>query len=208
MRHAAAAVQKKGTERLKCTVCNGNGKVHESKSSLLGTFTTVRICQSCHGNGTVPKEKCPLCKGFGVLRKEEEIAVAIPPGINDGEMIRLSGAGEAIPGGMPGDLYVKIHVRPDPKYRKEGANLITELKIKLTDALLGGVYTIPTLDGNVDVKVSAGISFGEVLRIKGKGVVMGRGRRGDLLIKIIITLPANLSRKAKKTIESLREEGV
>src|SRR5690606_3106454 len=126
-----------------------------------------------------------------------------------GEMIRLSGAGEAMPGGPSGDLYVKVHVTPDPRFKKDGANLVTELSIKLSDALLGGEYKIATLDGEETISIPQGVSHGEMLRISGKGVPAGtRGRRGDLFVRVKITLPRKLSRSAKQLVEKLREEGI
>jgi molecular chaperone DnaJ len=191
-----------------CATCNGKGKIHETRQSFLGSFTSVRTCNTCYGSGKIPKEKCGVCRGAGIVRKEEEITIVIPPGINNGEMIRLSGAGEAVTGGVPGDLYVKIHVQKHPVFKKEGSNLTMDLNIKLSDALLGGVYTVDTLDGTLSVKIPEGVTFGEILRVRGKGVPLERGRRGDLLIKLHIQLPSRLSRKAKKIIEELKKEGV
>ena len=103
---------KPGTELEKCTTCNGGGRVHETRNSILGQFTSVRACTMCDGSGKIPKEKCPECKGHGVLRKQEEIRINIPAGIDNGEMIRMTAQGEAIKTGVAGDLYVKIHVKP------------------------------------------------------------------------------------------------
>ena len=198
-----------GTESKTCPTCNGQGQIHESRRSFLGTFNTVITCPECHGNGKVPKEKCKQCKGEGVERKQVEIKIRVPAGINDGEMIRLSGEGEAVAGGTPGDLYVKIHVRPHPVFKKEGQNLYMDLSIKLSDALLGKDIPIQTLDGEVTVRIPAGITFGEILRVKGKGVPADRGgRRGDLMIRIRIDLPRKLSKEGKKLVEELKKEGV
>ncbi|MAF59515.1 MAG: molecular chaperone DnaJ [Candidatus Pacebacteria bacterium] len=197
-----------GSEMESCNACNGKGQIHETRSSLLGTFTSVRTCTTCGGAGKVPKVKCKSCKGHGVLRKEQEIAVAIPAGINDGEMIRLTGAGEALKGAVSGDLYIKIHVEPHERFRKEGNNLVTELSVKLSDALLGSDYSLETLEGAITVKVPAGVSVGEILRVRGKGIPNRAGVRGDLLIKIKVPLPKKLSRSAKKKVEELREEGI
>ena len=123
-------------------------------------------------------------------------------------MIRLSGAGEAVSGGTPGDLYVKVHIRPDPRFKKDGPNLITELNIKLSDALLGTDYTVATLDGDEAISIPAGVTHGELLRIPGKGVPNNRGKRGDLYVKVKIILPHKLSREAKKLVEKLKEEGI
>jgi molecular chaperone DnaJ len=191
-----------------CPTCNGKGKVHETRSSLLGTFSTVRTCSTCNGIGKIPEVKCKKCHGLGVTKKQEEISIKIPAGINDGEMIRLGGAGEAVAGGTAGDLYIKIHVKKHPTFRKEGFNIVMDLNIKLSTALLGGEYDIQTLDGDIKLKVPSGISFGEILRIKGKGVPIERGKRGDLLVKIHIQLPAKLSKSASKLIEDLKKEGI
>ena len=199
---------KKGSEMIICSACNGNGQIHETKRSILGTFSTVKTCDLCHGKGRVPKDKCKTCAGQGISRKQTEISVNIPAGINNGEMIRLTGAGEAVAGGVAGDLYIKIHVTPDKHFRKEGHNLVMDLNIRLTDALLGAEYNIDTLDGKLKLKIPAGVTFGEVLRIKGKGVPIGGSKRGDIMVKLNIQLPEKLNRKTKKIIEELRKEGV
>lgn len=199
---------KKGTAFDTCETCNGNGNVHETKRSILGTFDSVRQCEECHGRGKIPKEKCGDCHGVGVRKAEEEITVTIPPNINNGEMIRMTGAGEAVPGGIAGDLYIKLHVKDDAKFRKEGFNLQTDLNVKLTDALLGATYTVKTLEGDISVKIPAGASPSEILRVKAKGVPINDAKRGDLLIRLNIQLPKKLSRSAKKIVEQLKGEGV
>jgi molecular chaperone DnaJ len=199
---------KPGTSMETCKHCNGKGTVHETTNSIFGSITLQSMCRQCRGQGSIPKERCTTCRGEGVYRKQEEVEIAVPAGIEGGEMIRLSGAGEATVGGPAGDLYVKIHVTPDPRFKKEGANIVTELSIKLTDALLGGEYTISSLDGEEKVIIPAGISHGEMLRVTGKGVPAARSKRGDLFVRIKIILPHKLSRSAKNLIEKLREEGV
>ena len=173
----------------------------------MGNFSTVRECSPCNGTGKVPKERCATCAGAGVRRQQEEIEIKIPTGIQNGEMIRMTGRGEAMPHGQPGDLYVKIHVEAHKTIKRDGSTLLSRLPIKLTDALLGGSYRIETLDGHVDINIPAGITHGELLRIKNKGVPVD-GRRGDFMVKIEIETPKSLSRKAKKLIEELRAEGI
>lgn len=199
---------KPGTELTTCTRCNGKGAVHNTMNSPFGTFTSTAPCSECRGTGKIPKERCATCRGEGVYRKQEEIEIAVPAGIEGGEMIRLGGMGEATQGGPAGDLYVKIHVRPDARFKKDGINLITDLSVKLSDALIGADYTIETLDGAVTVAVPAGVSHGELLRIKNKGVPAGKGKRGDLFVRVKVPLPTKLSREAKKLIEKLKEEGI
>lgn len=190
-----------------CKKCNGKGQIRETRQSILGTISTSKICDDCMGRGTIPHEKCTECKGAGVLRKQEEINVKIPSGIDNGEMIRLVGMGEAIQGGATGDLYIKINVAPHPVFRREGNNLTMLLEVKLTDAILGATYNIETLDGSIGVKIPEGISTGEILRVRDQGVLTSR-KRGDLLITIKVKIPAKLSRKSRELIEKLKEEGI
>lgn len=201
---------KPGSTLKTCTTCDGKGKVSEMRRSFLGSFSTVRPCQVCAGTGKVPEEKCTECHGLGVNKKEETITIPIPAGIQNGEMIRMSGRGEGVARGISGDLYIKIHVTPHEMFRREGNNLVADLTIKLSDALLGATYTITALDGKpLEVKVPAGVNFGDILRLKEKGVPNTlHGKQGDLLIHLKLSSPAKLSKKAKQLIEELRDEGV
>ena len=199
----------KGSEVITCTHCNGQGKVHETTNSFFGTVTMVQPCRHCKGKGKIPKEKCHTCRGEGIYKKQEEIEINVPAGIDGGEMIRLTGMGEAVADGIAGDLYVKVHVQTDARFKKDGPNLVTELSVKLSDALLGSSYKIETLDGPEMLDIPQGVTHGETLQIKGKGVPMGsRAKRGDLYVRIKINLPSKLSRSAKALIEKLKEEGI
>lgn len=199
---------KPGTEFVNCQTCGGKGAIRNTTQSPFGVFTATVQCTVCKGTGKIPKERCTTCRGEGVLRKQEEVEIAVPAGIEGGEMIRLSGAGEAVQGGPSGDLYVKVHVRPDARFRKDGPNIIMDLSVKLSDALLGAEYQVETLDGPLTLTVPAGVSHGELLRIKGKGVPIAKGKRGDFFVRVKILLPQKLSREAKKLIEKLKEEGI
>ncbi len=198
---------KVGTKMDTCKTCNGQGQIREMKRSILGTFETRRECETCHGSGKIPHEKCATCHGAGVLKKQEEISVAIPAGINNGEMVRMTGMGEAIKGAQAGDLYIKINVKSHPIFKRDGSNLTMDLNIKLSDALLGMTHKLLTLDGTLDVKIPEGISHGELLRVKGKGVPSGRGR-GDIIIRILVKTPTKLSKNARELVEKLKEEGI
>lgn len=197
-----------GTKMDTCKYCNGTGKLHETTNSFFGTVTMQSPCRHCHASGKVPEQKCHTCRGEGVYKKQEEIDIVVPPGIEGGEMIRLTGAGEAVQGGSSGDLYVKVHVQSDPRFRKDGQNLVTELSIKLSDALLGSEYKIQTLDGDENLSIPPGVNHGELLKIKGKGIPNNQGKRGDFIVRIKINLPQKLSRAAKNLIEKLKEEGI
>lgn len=199
---------KPGTKMKKCDTCNGKGKVHDAKRTIFGTFNSVKECESCRGKGEIPEEKCGNCRGAGVVRGQEEIRIGIPAGIASGEVIRLSGKGEMIPGGIAGDFYAKIYVLPHQLFTREGQNLVMNLDIKISDAILGVEHAIETLDGKITVRIPEGVSYGEILRIRGKGVPIDKQKRGDLLIKLNIKTPKKLSKKARKAIEDLREEGI
>lgn len=197
-----------GSKTILCETCNGKGGIRETRSSFFGTFTSMRTCPKCHGKGQAPEKPCTVCRGAGVAKLEEEIKVSVPAGVEDGEMIRMPGKGEATAGGSAGDLYVKLHIKNDPAFAREGNNLITDLSLKMTDALLGAEYHIRTLEGEEKLDVPAGIQHGELIRVRGKGVPYGRGLRGDLLVRAQIEFPKKLNKKSKDLIEKLREEGL
>lgn len=201
---------KHAADVITCTHCNGQGKVHDVKKTFMGNFQTVKTCDVCHGKGKVPKEKCHTCRGLGVLEKREEIHIEVPAGISNGEMIRMTSMGEAIAGGQSGDLYIKIHVQHDKVWKREGNDLVIKHSIKLTDALLGVTQVIEGLDGGIDISVPAGVSAGEILRVKGRGVphVHEKSKRGDVLIKLDIAMPKKLSKRAMKLVEDMKEEGL
>lgn len=225
-----------GTDYSTCKTCDGNGQVIEMRRTMFGSFESARVCDTCEGTGKVPKEKCKQCKGRGTESKKDTIKVVIPGGIESGEMLRVSGKGEAITGGRTGDLFIKIHVRRESastknsyntsgpikvsNMRKEGNNLVGELHIKITETLLGRDKKIETLDGEVTVAIPQGITQGEILRVRGKGVPFGPGsenpgtskntstRRGDLMLIVKIDVPQKLSKSAHKLVEGLEEEGL
>ncbi len=197
-----------GTKTKTCPTCNGKGQIVESRRSPFGTFSVSTACTTCNGRRVVPEKPCTLCKGAGVERRQEEITVVIPAGLDNGQVIRMAGLGEAISGGATGDLYVKVHVRPDARFRKEGFNLVIDLPIKITDALIGSEYQLETLDGTLTVTVPPLHSTDEILRMKGKGVPTERGKRGDLLIRVRVELPQKLSKDAKELLLKLKKEGI
>lgn len=193
-----------------CSTCQGTGTVYEVKRTFFGQMQNAKVCDKCLGTGKIPKERCHVCRGEGTVHSTETINVIIPPGINQGDTLRVQGKGESVTGGVAGDLYVKLHVKKHPKIIKEEYNLIYPLEIKLTDALLGADIKVETLDGEITLTIPAGISHGEMLRVRGKGVPMDNkaSRRGDLLFKISINIPNKLSREAKRLLEELKREGV
>lgn len=142
------------------------------------------------------------------LVKQKEVSITVPAGIDDGQMVRLTGMGETLEGGQAGDLYVKIHVRKHPYLRKEGYNLLMDLIVKLTEALLGGERAIGTLDGEITLKIPAGTKHGTILRVKDRGVPMdGSKKRGDLYVRVSVQIPEKLNKEAKKAVEELKKQG-
>ncbi|MCH7883280.1 DnaJ domain-containing protein [Patescibacteria group bacterium] len=196
------------SKKIRCMVCSGSGTVRESRKSFFGTFIHLSECSRCRGAGETIQDPCLKCRGDGVLKKGETVEVQIPSGIRDSEMIRMVEAGEARAHGVAGDLYVKIHVLPHPQFEREDSNIITTLEIPLSAALLGVDRVLDTIDGTVKIKIPAGVDFGEILRVKSRGVPRASGGRGDLLIKVLIRNPKKLSKKAKALIEELKKEGV
>ncbi len=149
---------------------------------------------------------------FGVEKEvraggNSKLTIKIPAGVENGTTLRVSGRGEPLEGGHPGDLHVHIFVSPDPRFKKQGMNIVTDAKIPLSMSLLGGDHSIATLDGDMTLKIPERITNGEVLRVKGKGVPDERGRRGDLYVRIVVDLSKKLTRDARKHIEELKKEG-
>ena len=199
---------KTGSKMETCKTCNGQGKIRESKRTIFGNIANTKICEVCLGAGEMPHDICETCKGKGVLRREEEVSIVIPAGIRDGEMIRMTGYGEAVSRGATGDLYIKINVAPHAVFKRDGHNLVMNLNLKLSDALLGAEYPIQTLDGEIRVTIPEGVALNEILRVRGKGVPISKNKRGDLLIKLNIKLPGKLSRKSREILEELKKEGI
>ncbi len=197
-----------GASMEKCSFCQGAGRIHETKKSFFGAFTSQRECEKCSGKGSIPSKKCSSCKGRGVLTKNEEVTIQIPPGIENGEMIKIAGMGEAVANGVAGDLYVKIYVARHSIFSREGENLKMDLDIKMSEAALGGEREIKTLDGAIKLKIPSGVDSGEILRLRGKGIPRRSGGRGDLMVRLLIRTPKKISRKAKELMESLKKEGL
>jgi DnaJ-class molecular chaperone len=190
----------------------GQGGVQFDLNDILGSmFGGGRARQRRGRNILVDVELSFKESIFGAERElnvRKGLKVRIPAGIEDGETVRLPGAGEAVEDGVPGDLHVRVHVRNDTIWRKERYNLVTELPVKLSDALLGAEYSLMTLDGEIKLKIPEGITHGEVLRVKGRGVPADKHHRGDALVVVRIVMPKKLSRDMKKKIEELKKEGL
>ncbi len=194
---------KPGTDRKTCTTCGGVGQIRAQQ----GFFSVQQTCPDCGGVGTVVEDPCQDCGGSGQVREEKTLSVKVPPGVDDGDRIRLSGEGEAGQnGGPPGDLYVEIRVKRHELFERDGANLRCSVPISFAKAALGGQVQVPTLDGEVNLKIPEGTQSGNVFRLRGKGVTPVRGGGvGDLYCQVDVETPVKLTEKQKKLLESFQE---
>ena len=200
---------KKGSEPIQCSTCGGVGQVRMQQ----GFFSIQQTCPACKGAGTTIADPCHDCHGRGRVRKTRTLAVKVPAGVDDGDRIRLSGEGEAGRNGGPaGDLYVEIRVRPHKIFERDGSNLSCEVPVSIATATLGGEVELPTLDGNVALKIPAGTQSGKVFRLRGKGVRTVRDARvGDLFAQVAVETPVHLTAEQRDLLEkfdaSLRSGG-
>jgi len=193
-----------GTGRRTCNLCGGRGKVRAQQ----GLFVIERPCPTCHGSGQVIESPCRNCRGEGRVDQLQKLEVTVPPGVDNGTRIRLSGKGEAGPhGAPPGDLYIFIHVKQHKVFEREGTDLFTRMPISFTSAALGGRVDIPGLDGELStIEIPAGIQSGKQLRKRGAGmpVLQGRGR-GDLVVEVMVETPTRLSARQKEILREFQE---
>jgi molecular chaperone DnaJ len=189
---------KPGTEPRACPNCQGKGLVTTNQ----GAFQFSEPCRECQGVGTIVDEKCPDCRGTGAVTKARTLTVRIPPGVGDGQRIRLSGRGEpGERGGTAGDLYVLIRVKPHDLFTRSGQDLALTLPVSIVEAALGADLIVPTLDGQVTLRVPPGTPSGRVLRVRGRGVPRRSGGAGDLLVTVEVEVPRDLSPDARKALE-------
>ncbi len=187
-----------GTAPVTCDVCGGQGVV----ASNQGLFSFSEPCRACGGTGRQIPSPCPTCAGTGTQVRARDIRARIPAGVKDGARVRLAGKGEPGPlGGPAGDLFVRVHVADHPIFARSADDLVVTVPITYAEAVLGTLITVPTLDRPVTVRVPAGTPAQKTLRVRGKGVPAGRGRRGDLLVRLEVAVPTKLTRTQKKALE-------
>jgi len=191
---------KPGTTPDVCPQCGGSGEVLVDQ----GPFSFSQVCPQCAGRGTIVTDPCPQCGGRGVERRRRDVKVRIPPGVDDGQRIRVAGRGAAgTNGGPPGDLYVVVHVGSHPIFGRKGKDLTVRVPITFTEAALGTQVKVPTLDKPVTVKVAAGTESGKTVKVRGRGVDTGKGGSGDLLVTFDVVVPKKLDGAEKKAVEEL-----
>lgn len=194
---------KKGSTPKKCDTCNGIGQVRIQQ----GFFSIQQTCPNCHGDGTVITDPCGECHGQGRVRESKKLTVKIPPGVDNGDRVRLSGEGEAgVHSGGSGDLYVQVTVKPHAIFERHGSDLQCEVPISFATATLGGTIEVPTLEGRVSLKIPAETQTGKAFRLRGKGVKSVRGyAAGDLLCKVTVETPVKLSREQKDLLTKFQD---
>ena len=205
--HCNGTGAKDGKSYSTCSTCKGSGQVTRVQNTILGAMQTTSTCPTCEGEGKIINEKCTFCNGEGVLMSEEVITINIPAGVGEGMQLSLSGKGNAARrGGVNGDLIVLIEEEEHPELVRDGNDLLYNVFIGYPEAVLGETVEIPTIEGKVKVKIEAGTQPGKILRLRGKGLpdVNGYGK-GDLLAKVNVWIPKNLSKDEKKLVEKMKE---
>ncbi len=198
---------KPGTDPIKCNTCGGYGRVQQQVSGFFGVSVRVVACPDCHGSGKVVRDKCPKCNGTGRTKKKRVLTVHLPPGIRDGQVVRVRNEGEpARHGTNKGDLHVYVHVSPHPLLVRRNDDLICQAPVNFAVAALGGTVTVPTLAGPEEIEVSPGSQNGQVITLKKRGLpsVTG-GRHGDQHIQLFIEVPKKLSPKQRELLEAYAE---
>ncbi len=192
---------KKGSSPKTCSTCGGHGQVRMQQ----GFFSVQQTCPSCRGKGTIIDDPCDVCHGHGKVQEHKTLSVKVPAGVDNGDRIRLAGEGEAGDmGGPAGDLYVQVMVKEHKIFTREDSNLFCEVPISFGTAALGGELEVPTLTGKVKLKIPAGTQTGKMFRMRGKGVKPVRGGpEGDLLCRVLVETPVNLTDKQKELIKEL-----
>ncbi len=196
---------KPGSKPAKCPVCNGTGQVRRVQQNFFGRFINVTTCDRCRGEGQIITEPCPHCRGSGREKFNRTLTITIPPGVDNGSQLRLTGEGDAgLRGGPSGDLYLNISVRPHEIFERQGDNIYYDLPINFAQAALGDEVEVPTLDGKTRVKIPSGTQNGKEFHLRDKGIGHLRGGgRGDEIVRLKVITPEKLTKEQKKLFEEL-----
>ncbi|NLJ33531.1 MAG: molecular chaperone DnaJ [Firmicutes bacterium] len=201
-----------GTHPTTCNVCGGTGQIRQVQRTVLGQMVNVTSCNTCGGTGQIITSPCTSCKGRGKVRRNRKVHISVPPGVDTGSRIRISGQGEAGDNGGPtGDLYIYISIRPHRYFTRQGADILYEVPLTFTQAALGAEIEVPTLHGKARLTIPQGTQPGARFRLRGKGVPrLRRGGRGDQHVRVTIQVPTKLTAKQRRILqefaETLREE--
>jgi len=206
--HCHGELAEPGTKVEVCSTCKGQGQVLRVQRTFIGNIQTSAICPDCQGQGKKIHEPCHECHAQGIIRKKEQIEISIPAGIDNGATIRYSGQGEAgAKGGHSGDLYIRIRIKAERNFERQGDDLITKKKISFVQAILGDKVDVETLDGEVTLKIPAGTQPGTRLRLRDKGMTRFERRdRGELYVEIEVEIPTHISRAQRKMLEDFENQ--
>ncbi len=189
-----------------CSACNGAGQVKRVMNTMLGQMVSTSTCPTCGGSGQTVDSKGSGSDNSGMIKQEEVIPIKIPAGVSDGMQLSMSGKGNEVAGGIPGDLLILVEEGPDDTFERDGNNIIYELHISFVDAALGASVEVPTIDGKVKIKIEPGTQSGKVLRLRGKGIkAIDSYGTGDQLVYVNVWTPKQLSKEEKAALEDLRD---
>ncbi|MBM3205062.1 molecular chaperone DnaJ [Candidatus Uhrbacteria bacterium] len=199
-----------GSKTITCQTCQGSGQVKQTQRTMFGSVQVATPCTACHGRGKKPEKECTNCRGAGVEKREEKISIAIPAGIDNEEVVKAPGQGEAAPyGGRTGDLFLRVHVKSDARFERDGHDIHSDLVIPFSTMALGGTVTAETLDGHESIKVHEGTIAGTIVTLRGKGVPYLRSSgRGNHHIRVIPDIPKKLTKEQKRLLDELKKEGL
>ena len=199
---------KKGTRPITCPTCGGAGQVRRATQTPFGSFAQVTTCPTCNGEGQIIEEKCPSCGGQGRIQVNKKLKITVPAGVDNGTRLRVSGEGDAgSRGGASGDLYVYLTVESDPHFRREGINIMSEISISYLQAILGCKIQVPTIDGDTEITIPAGLQPNTVLTLEDKGVPkLGNSvSRGNHLLTVKVEIPSKISGEERELLEKLAQ---
>jgi molecular chaperone DnaJ len=196
-----------GASPVRCATCGGSGEVRRVQRSFLGQLVSVSPCPSCGGEGQRIEQPCAACDGRGIARAERTIEVEVPAGVSSGDYLTVRGSGNAAPrGGVRGDVLVVIEVEEDPRFLRDGADLVHELPITFSQAALGAEIEVPTVEGSARVRIAPGTQSGRLLRLRGKGLPhLQAGGRGDLIVRVVVWTPTEMTAEQEQLLRRLAE---
>lgn len=204
--HCKGTTAEPGYELKSCGTCGGSGQVVEAMRTVFGNIQQTKTCRTCQGTGKIPEKVCSVCRGKGTQKKEQEISLKIPAGIDDGATIRLREHGEAVANGPKGDLYVHVRVKPHKKFTREGDLILSEEHIGMVDAALGTEIDVETVDGPVRMKIPAGTQSGTDFKLSGHGVPKLKGSsRGAHIVTLLVDTPSRLNKQQKELLEKFKD---
>ena len=196
-----------GSKIVSCPRCHGQGQIHTTQNTIFGQVAVSTVCERCHGTGKMPEKACSKCEGAGRMRHKKTIRINIPAGIEDRTRIRITGEGEVgYRGSTVGDLYVRVYVESDKRFRREGPEIYSEQRLTFPQAALGDEIKVQTVDGVVDLKIPAGTQNGTVFKLRNKGMpVINRNARGDHHVIVSVAIPTKLTKEQRKLLQELKD---